>query len=74
MNPKVGPRHGTNVRKEDASRCMVVGCDRTGLYRTSTGAKRGYCSVHKGFALERWSEATLEKQVTHLLARAMVRE
>jgi hypothetical protein len=58
------PRKGTTPNKDDATICMVVGCSRKALYRsTGRGASisRGYCRQHREFVTG-WSE--LAKQRT----------
>jgi hypothetical protein len=43
---------GIDARKADATCCMVLGCNKTGLYRTGrVTTARGYCSEHKALAV-----------------------
>jgi hypothetical protein len=48
-----------------AGKCMVVGCDRVPLYRTSAKKQsglRGYCAKHRDFAVRAQTARALHEE------------
>lgn len=64
---KKGPRFGTSIQKPDPAVCMVIGCEKKALYRSGSRAQRGYCALHRSYAVPQLSVSSEEQKAAYLL-------